>query len=105
MTRLGIPEMWKFIPKDEDRKAVELVVTQQVFGRPYVAPPGTPADRVEILRRAFDATMKDKAFLEDAEKARIDINPSPGLKVQQVVEKVYAAPRPIIDLAKDLVKP
>jgi tripartite-type tricarboxylate transporter receptor subunit TctC len=105
MTRLGIPEMWKFIPKDEDRKAVELVVTQQVFGRPYVAPPGTPADRVEILRRAFDATMKDKAFLEDAEKARIDINPSPGLKVQQVVEKVYAAPRPIIDLANDLVKP
>ena len=105
MTSRGIPEMWKFIPKEEDRKAVELVVTQQVFGRPYVAPPGTPADRVEILRRAFDATLKDKAFLEDAEKARIDINPSPGIKVQQVVEKMYAAPKHIVDLAKELVKP
>lgn len=105
LTRLGVPEVWKYIAKEDDRKAVELVVTQQIFGRPYIAPPNTPADRVEILRRAFDATFQDKAFLEDAEKSRIDINPSSGAKVQQVVEKVYGAEKKIIDLAKDLVKP
>lgn len=105
LTRLGVPEIWKFIAKEDDRKAVELVVTQQVFGRPYVAPPGMPAERVALLRSAFEATMKDRQFLEDAEKSRIDINPSHGRKVQQVVEKVYATPKNIVDLAKELVKP
>jgi tripartite-type tricarboxylate transporter receptor subunit TctC len=105
LTKINVPPIWKYIAKEDDRKAVELVVTQQVFGRPYIAPPGTPADRVALLRAAFDATMKDKEFLADAEKSRIDINPSQGGKVQQVVEKVYAAPKAIVDLAKELIKP
>jgi hypothetical protein len=49
--------------------------------------------------------MKDKAFLDDAEKTRIDINPSPGSKIQQLVEKLYASPKNIVERAKDIVKP
>jgi tripartite-type tricarboxylate transporter receptor subunit TctC len=82
-----------------------LVVSQQVFGRPYMAPPGTPNEQVNILRAAFAATMKDRAFLDDAERSRIDINPSAGDKIQQLVEKLYAAPKNIVERAKEVVKP
>jgi tripartite-type tricarboxylate transporter receptor subunit TctC len=105
LTKRGIAEVWKFIKADDDRKAVELVVSQQVFGRPYVAPPGTPAEQVNILRAAFAATMKDKAFLEDAERTRIAISPSGGEKIQQLVERLYAMPKNIVERAKDVIKP
>jgi tripartite-type tricarboxylate transporter receptor subunit TctC len=104
LTKRGVPQVWTYIAKDEDKKAVELVVSQQVFGRPYIAPPGTPAEQVKILRDAFEAVMKDKEFLADAEKARIDITASNGAKVQQVVEKLYATPPATIERAKELIK-
>ena len=104
LTALGVPPLWQFIPKDEDRKAVELVVSQQVFGRPYVAPPATPAAQVKILRDAFEATLKDKEFLADAEKAKLSVNPLTGAKVQDVVAKVYASPPAVVARAKELIK-
>jgi tripartite-type tricarboxylate transporter receptor subunit TctC len=105
LTRRGIAEVWKYIKTDDDRKAVELVLSQQVFGRPYVAPPGTPAEQVNTLRAAFAATMKDKAFLEDAERTRIAISPSGGEKIQQLVERLYAMPKNIVERAKNVIKP
>jgi tripartite-type tricarboxylate transporter receptor subunit TctC len=104
LTKMGVPPIWKFIANEDDRKAVELVVSQQVFGRPYMAPPGTPPEQVKTLRDAFDAVMQDKEFLEDAKKARIDVTPSPGTKVQEVVTKLYATPPATIERAKDLIK-
>jgi tripartite-type tricarboxylate transporter receptor subunit TctC len=105
LTRLGVPEMWKYVKNEEDRKAIELVVSQQVFGRPYIAPPGTPSEQVNILRAAFEATMKDQQFLEDAGRSRIDVNPSAGAKVQQLVERLYTMPKATVDRAKDIIKP
>jgi tripartite-type tricarboxylate transporter receptor subunit TctC len=104
LTQRGVPEIWKYIAKDEDRKAVELVVSQQVFGRPYMAPPGTPPAQVNILRDAFAAAMKDAQFLADAEKARIDVAPLHGSKVQEVVQKLYATPPATVERAKEIVK-
>ena len=63
LTKMGVPPVWQFIKNDDDKKAVELVVSQQVFGRPFVAPPGTNPDAVKILREAFAAAMKDKDLL------------------------------------------
>ena len=105
LDKLGVPTLWKYIKNDQDKQAVEMVVSQQIFGRPYLAPPGTPAERVKILRDAFSATMKDPKFLEDAEKARIDIAPSSGERVQSVVEKLYATPKEVITRAKQLISP
>jgi len=76
-----------------------------VFGRPYLAPPGVPAEPIRILRAAFAATMQDKDFLADAERTRIDVVPSSGEKVQQLVEQLYATPRTIVERSKDLIKP
>jgi tripartite-type tricarboxylate transporter receptor subunit TctC len=105
LTRMGIPQIWKYIKNDTDKTAVELVLGQQVFGRPYVAPPGVPAEQIGILRAAFTATMRDKDFLADAEKARIDVAPSSGERVQALVERLYATPKVIVERAKELVRP
>src|SRR5215510_622544 len=105
LTGMGVPSLWNYLRNEEDRKAVELIVSQQMFQRPFVLPPGVPAEQVATLRAAFDAIMKDKQFLEDAEKTGIDIVPLSGTKVQQLVERIYAAPKSVIERAKEILKP
>jgi tripartite-type tricarboxylate transporter receptor subunit TctC len=105
LSQKGVPDVWTFVKNEETRKVIELIVAQQIFGRPYIAPPGTPPEQVKILRAAFMATMQDKQFLEEAEKVRIDIAPSSGEKVQQVVQNLYASPKHIVERAKDAVQP
>jgi tripartite-type tricarboxylate transporter receptor subunit TctC len=105
LTRLGVPEIWKYVAGEDNRKVVELVVSQQVFQRSYVAPPGTPAEQIATLRTAFDATVIDPQFLADADTVRIAISPLPGAKVQEIVQKLYATPKAIVDRAKQVIKP
>jgi tripartite-type tricarboxylate transporter receptor subunit TctC len=104
LTKLGVPPVWQFVKNEDDKKALELIVSQQVFGRPFVAPPGTPAEAVKILREAFSAAMKDKDLLADAQRAKIDINALDGAKVQDVVTRVYASPPAVVARAKELIK-
>jgi len=59
---------------------------------PFLAPPRTPNDRVEALRKAFMATMQDKDFLAEADKAGLEITPVTGEEIQQLVQQVYATP-------------
>jgi tripartite-type tricarboxylate transporter receptor subunit TctC len=105
LNALGVPSVWKYIRNDTDKRAVELIVSQQVFGRPYVAPPGVPAEQIQQLRDGLMAVMKDKAFLEDAEQGRVDVTPLSGEKVQAVVEKLYAEPKEVVQRAKELITP
>ncbi|MFL6972522.1 MAG: Bug family tripartite tricarboxylate transporter substrate binding protein [Xanthobacteraceae bacterium] len=105
LTRMGVPSVWQYVKSEEDRKVVELVISQTVFHRSYIAPPGTPAAALETLRTAFDATMNDNELLDEAEKLRIDIAPLPGANVQALVEKLYATPKEIVAKAKQAIKP
>ena len=105
LDKMGVPTIWKFIKKDEDKRAVEMVFSQQIFGRPYIAPPGTHADQVKILRDAFMQTVKDPEFQADTEKNRLDVTPSSGERVQSVVEKLYAPPKETIKRAKEIISP
>jgi len=105
LTRMGVPTVWQYVKNDDDRKVVELVISQTVFHRSYIAPPGTPQEQLETLRAAFDATVQDRDFLEDAEKMRIDIAPLSGAKVQDVVAKLYATPRDIVERARAAIRP
>ena len=61
LTRMGVPSVFKYVKSEDDRKVVELVISQQVFQRSYIAPPGIPAEQLATLRSAFDATMSDQA--------------------------------------------
>jgi tripartite-type tricarboxylate transporter receptor subunit TctC len=105
LTRMGVPSVFKYVTNEDDRKVVELIISQQVFQRSYIAPPGLPAELLETLRSAFDATMRDQEFLHDAETIRIDISPLPGAKVQELVQKIYAAPKDIVARARQALNP
>jgi tripartite-type tricarboxylate transporter receptor subunit TctC len=104
LTKMGVPTVWKYIKSDSDRKVVELVVSQTIFHRSYIAPPETPPAQLEVLRAAFDKTMVDKQFLADAEKSRIDIEPLSGAKVQDVIAKLYATPKDVIERARKAIR-
>jgi tripartite-type tricarboxylate transporter receptor subunit TctC len=105
LTRLDVPQIWPFVRSAEDKQAIALIIGQQVFGRPYLAPPGVAAEPLGLLRAAFAATMQDKDFLADAERTRIAVVPSSGERVQQLVEQLYASPKATVERAKELVKP
>jgi tripartite-type tricarboxylate transporter receptor subunit TctC len=105
LSTLGVPSIWTFIARESDKKAAELIVSQQVFGRPYLAPPGVAAEPLAVLRTAFAATLQDKEFLADAERTRIDVVASTGERVQQLVEQLYATPKATVERAKELIKP
>jgi tripartite-type tricarboxylate transporter receptor subunit TctC len=105
LTNMGVPDIWKYVEGEDNRKIVQLVVSQQVFQRSYIAPPGTPVEQVNTLRSAFDATVVDPQFLADAETTRIAIQPLSGAKVQEIVAKLYATPKTIVERAKQVIKP
>jgi hypothetical protein len=105
LTKMGVPPIFDFVTGDENRKIVELVISQTVFHRSYIAPPGTPPAQLAILRKAFDDTMADPQLLEDAKKLRIDIEPLSGARVQQVVQKLYETPKPIVEQSRKAIRP
>ena len=105
LTKLGVPTAFEFVKNDEDRKVLELILSQTVFHRSYIAPPDTPPARLEVLRKAFDETMTDEAFLADADKVRIDIDPLSGAKIQEVVGRLYATPNAIVERARKAIRP
>jgi tripartite-type tricarboxylate transporter receptor subunit TctC len=105
LTKLGVPSVFKYVKNDNDRKVVEFVISQQVFHRSFIAPPETPADQIKVLRKAFIDTTSDPQFLADANKMRIDVAPLSGDKVQDVVMKLFASPKDIVERARQAINP
>ncbi|MCC6888762.1 MAG: hypothetical protein IT536_09530 [Hyphomicrobiales bacterium] len=102
---MGVPTIWKFITSDENRRIAAFVLSQKGFERPLLVRSGTPSELVNVLRTAFDATMQDPRFLADAEKSLLEISPSPGAKVQELVKSIYATPRDIVEKARAAIRP
>jgi hypothetical protein len=100
MNKMGVPLTISFAKTAEVRDAMELIYSQNLFGRPYIMAPGVPADRVAALRRAFAAMLKDSALLAEAEKLGLDINPMGGEELQALVAKLYATPPNVVERAK-----
>lgn len=93
-----------FAKTPEDKAALRLLFATQEFGRPYVAPPGTPDDIAKILQTSFMATMKDPTFLADAKKRRLDIDPMPGDEIQDLVEELYKTPPAVVERVRPIFK-
>jgi tripartite-type tricarboxylate transporter receptor subunit TctC len=77
---------------DADKAALQLMLARLEYGRPFFLPPSVPPARLEALRRAFDATMKDPAYLAEAEKLKIEVEPLSGEQVAALVEQVSRTP-------------
>ena len=88
----------------EERQVLEYLYAGQGIGRPFVAPPDLPPERLAMLRAAFDATMKDPEFVEDAKRSKLDLEPEDGAHLAALINKIYATPKPIIDRVANLIK-
>jgi len=84
---------------EEQREIFKLIFSRQVMGRPFLAPPGIPADRLAALRKAFDDTMADKDFLAEAAQNKIEINPVSGEQIQALVKEGYQTPQDVVKKA------
>jgi hypothetical protein len=90
----NVPLVMDLAKTDEQRAILKLIFGRQVLGRPFVAPPGVPKDRVDALRKAFMDTMADSEFLAEAEKAKLEITPVSGDKIESLVLEVYGNATP-----------
>ena len=100
-----LPLAITYAKTDEGQKLVRsLVHSVGPTARPYVLPPGTPKDRVQILRKAFLDTVKDPDFLADAGKAKLDINPLDGAELEKNVKEVFNLDPKLIPRAKEILK-
>jgi tripartite-type tricarboxylate transporter receptor subunit TctC len=97
------PSLLDLAPDENVRKVVELVVAPQALARPFATPPGVPPERLQALRAAFDATMKDPAFLAAAKKAKADIDPLSGTRIQSLIQRLYTTPKAILSEAADAI--
>lgn len=100
----NVPFIMDMAKTELDRKALELIFAPQAVAWPLVAPPGLPAARVATLRAAFDRTVADPAFVAEANKLRIDVEPVGGAEMQKIVERLSTFDRPVIDRALALTK-
>jgi len=98
----GVPSVLDLAKNDADKAALLLVLARLDFGRPFFLPPNVPAERVAALRKAFDETMKDPAFIAEAEKLKLDIDPLNGAQVSELVARVLATPKDVVERVRDI---
>jgi tripartite-type tricarboxylate transporter receptor subunit TctC len=93
------------VARDADqRAALKLILSRQTMARPSVAPPGLPRERLNALRTAFDATMKDPEFLADAERQDLEVRPVTGIEAEALINEIYASPPSVVKLAIEVMK-
>jgi tripartite-type tricarboxylate transporter receptor subunit TctC len=99
-----VPLLLDLAQNDEQRQIVKLVLASLVVGRPFFGPPGVPQDRKAALRKAFDDTMKDPAFLEEAEKLGLEIEPVSASRIDSLLAELYETPKSVVEKAAAAVR-
>lgn len=92
-----VPLLIELAQNEEQRQIFEFVSAVNAMERPFAGPPGVPKDRVVVLRRAFDAMVKDEAFLAEAKRQDIQVDPSTGEEVEKLVARLAATPKAVIE--------
>jgi tripartite-type tricarboxylate transporter receptor subunit TctC len=100
LNEMKVPMMLDLAKNDADRRALEMFYSQNSFARPVIAPPEIPADRLDEMRKAFDATMKDPELLAEAEKMNIDVHPLSGAEVEKLVARMFETPPDTVERVK-----
>jgi tripartite-type tricarboxylate transporter receptor subunit TctC len=92
----GIPFIMDLLQKPEDRQVMKLALSNLSMARPFATPPHVPAERLAVLRTAFDATVKDPAFLADAAQQQLDITVFTGTQIDTLLKDIYATPPELV---------
>jgi len=100
-----VPNILDFVKDPEDRALFEALFSRQEMGRPFVAPPEVPADRVRALRGAIPATLADPVFQAEAEKAGIDIQYVDGEQIERLIRRAYALPPGVLKRIREALNP
>jgi tripartite-type tricarboxylate transporter receptor subunit TctC len=98
-----VPNAFDLVTKEEDRQLFRLIFGPWTYGRPLMAPPGTPKDRVDVLRAAIKATLADPQFLAETKKINMEIQPVAPEEIQKVVEEIFRTPQPVLERARTLL--
>lgn len=96
----NIPYMVDIAPDDHARNLIKLLTASSGVGRPFITSKDVPVDRLQILREAFDATMKDPEFLADAARLRMPVTPKNADESLAVLEEIYGAPADLVREAR-----
>ena len=99
-----VPLLIDLVANPEDKKVIELLSFAQQLGRPFLMPPETPKPTVAVMRRAFDATVKDPLFLADAAKALLEVDPISGEMMERMMKEAYATPKPLVQRAAEFAE-
>lgn len=99
----NVPNAYDLVKKEEDRQLFRLIFGPWSYGRPIFLPPGTPADKLELMRKAFEATMKDPEFLAEAAKINLELSPTSGDKIVPLIDSIMATPEPVVLRARKLL--
>lgn len=100
----GPPLLIDLAKNEDDRRLFELVATSAQLGRPLVATPDVPADRMKALRAAYRATMQDPEFIKEAEQLKIEINPIFGEDLHKMVERTLATPKALTERFRKIIE-
>ena len=100
-----VPSALDLIEDAQSKQVMELILIRQEAGRPFAAPPDTPADRVAALRQAFADTLADPEFIAEAAKTQLEIEPMTGDEIAKMLTKAYATPKSVVERAAELVYP
>ena len=95
-----VPLIFNYVSNESDRPMFALLAAPNSIARSFAAPPGLPPATAAVLRRAFDATMKDPEFMAEGAKMQADISPTSGENVQNIIAQIYATPQPVVDRVK-----
>ena len=98
-----IPSVQELARSASDRQVMALIVSGDALGKPLAASPNIPPERVQALRDAFEATIRDPAFIEAAAAARVEINPISGTALQATVARVLATPQDLAERARMII--
>ena len=98
-----VPLIGDYATSERQRQILKLVLSRQTMGRPFMAPPGIPADRQAALRKAFDDTMKDAEFLAEAKARGQEINPVSGAELDQLLAELYRTPKDVVEETKTAI--
>ena len=96
-----VPLLADLVASEEGKRLAEFAAAQVSMRQPFAGPPGVPPARLAILRAGFDRMSKDPAFLADAEKSILDIDPATGAEVERVVRRTVETPPDIIRKAQE----
>ena len=101
----NVPHVLDLTDDPKEKAALRLIFSRQAMARPFAAGPNLPPERAKALRDAFDATMKDPAFLADMQRQKLEVRPVSGAQLDELVREVYAYPADVVKIAAEAIKP